>query len=372
MKKILNSSKFEKHFLILALLLHFFMFSAMAQEIVSIPMTVDDILNTKSPVPPPQNSADINEKLRNMAGATRFSQEYLLGPGDIIQVTVFGISEIDQKELTLDSSGEVSLPFIGTVPLIGMTPRESEVKIEELYKASVIKNPQVSVTVKEYHSQFINIAGAVIKPGAYQLTRRTFLLDALLMAGGLQPDKSESKVYVHRFPDSSDDNVSVEQAPTITSQDMLNSTEKSFNTIEIDLQRLLDSGDITLNIQIYAGDIISVPERVLKFFYVLGDVNRSAAFEMKRDEIVTLTKAIAYAGGLLSTAKQKKSVVVRQTADGNTEQIEVNIGDILKGKKPDMILVSNDIVFVPGSTTKVVGNKLLSIVGGAVNIGMGY
>ena len=168
---------------------------AQAQDRKHIPISIEDILRQQAN--PPTNSQDLNERLRAMAGAVRFSQDYLLGPGDIIQVTVFGIEDLKQKELALDSEGKVSLPFINDVGLMGLTPRESEVKIATLYEASVMKNPQVSVTVKEYRSQFFNVLGAVFKPGTYQLTRRAYLVDALAMAGGLLAEKAESKAYVH-------------------------------------------------------------------------------------------------------------------------------------------------------------------------------
>ncbi|MDR0843070.1 MAG: polysaccharide biosynthesis/export family protein, partial [Acidobacteriota bacterium] len=148
-----------------------------------VPLTVDDVLKAQGQAKPVKKEADLNERLRAMAGASRFSQDYLLGPGDVIQVTVFGIEDLNKLELSLDSKGAVTLPFVGAVNLEGLTVRESEVKVATLYEASVIKNPQVGVTVKEYRSQFVNVLGAVLKPGTYQLTRRVFLLDALAMAG---------------------------------------------------------------------------------------------------------------------------------------------------------------------------------------------
>jgi polysaccharide export outer membrane protein len=239
-----------------------------AQDRKHIPISMEDILRQQTAGA--KSQIDLNERLRAMTGAARFSQDYLLGPGDIILVTVFGIEDMKAKELTLDSEGKISLPFINDVQLIGLTPRESEVKIGTLYEASVMKNPQVSVSVKEYRSQFINVLGAVFKPGTYQLTRRAFLVDALAMAGGLLADKAESKAYVHRAGPASP----AEAVAGVVSKE----------TLEIDLVKLLEKGDITLNVPVYAGDVISVPERIERFYYVLGDVNRGGAFEIKKRE----------------------------------------------------------------------------------------
>lgn len=322
---------------------------AQQQDRKHIPITMEDVLRQQVTVAPEKSSIDLNDRLRAMSGAARFSQDYLLGPGDVIQVTVFGIEDLKQKELTLDSDGKVSLPFINSVQLIGLTPREAEVKVSTLYEASVMKNPQVAVSVKEYRSQFINVLGAVFKPGTYQLTRRAFLVDALAMAGGLLAEKAESKAFVHRAALNS----KAEEVSGVSKQE----------SIEVDLVRLLEKGDIGLNVPIYAGDVISVPERVERFFYVLGDVNKGGAFEIKKGEKITLTKALASAGGLMPTAKGNKTAIMRTNPDGTTTQIPVDVKKLLKGQAPDTVLAQNDVVFVPGSTTKTVGRGLLNSIG---------
>ncbi len=333
-------------YLLAALLL--FPAGALAQqERKHVPITFEDILRQQAAAGATrQGGIDLNERLRSLSAVARYTQDYLLGPGDSIEVTVFGIPELSKKDLTLDSFGRVSLPFIKEVTLLGLTPREAEVKIATLFEASVMNNPQVSVGVKEYRSQFINVLGAVFRPGTYQLTRRTFLVDALALAGGLLSEKADMKAFVHR--------ASAEE-------------EGRAGTLEIDLAELLEKGDVSLNVPIYAGDVVSVPERVERFYYVLGDVNRSGAFEMKKGERITLSKALASAGGLMPTAKGDKTVVMRQDPDGtSTRQIEVDVRQVLKGKAVDMELAQNDVVFIPGSTTKTVSRGILNSIGGVL------
>jgi len=338
-------------------LIFIFLFAALlpAQERRHIPINVEDIVRQQAAGASAKSPVDLNERLRAMTGAARFSQDYLLGPGDIIQVTVFGIDDLKQKELTLDSEGRISLPFINAVQLMGLTPRESEVKIGTLYEASVMKNPQVSVIVKEYHSQFINVLGAVFKPGTYQLTRRAFLVDALAMAGGLLAEKAEFKAYVHRASTQPGGNAGAVPAGEASA---------GKGTFEIDLVQLLEKGDVSLNIPVYAGDVVSVPERVERYFYVLGDVNKGGAFEIKQGERVTLTRALAFAGGLMRTAKSSKAAVMRANPDGTTKQIPADIKKLLQGKSPDMEITQNDVVFVPGSTSKTIGQGFLNSLGG--------
>jgi polysaccharide biosynthesis/export protein len=346
-----------KYMLIRSLCIFFIAGSTMAQQAdrKHIPITMEDVLRHQAGGVTEKPAIDLNERLRAMSGAARFSQDYLLGPADIVMVTVFGIEELKSKELTLDSEGKISLPFINTVPLIGLTPREAEIKISALYEASIMKNPQVSVSVKDYRSQFINVLGAVVKPGTYQLTRRAFLVDALAMAGGLLPDKAESKAMVHRSAQSA--SAQAESVPSVESN----------GTIEISLEKLLEKGEAGLNIPIYAGDVILIPERVERFYYVLGDVNRGGAFEMKKGESITLYKALASAGGLLGTAKGGKSSIMRHKPDGGEEHIPIDISKLLKGQTSDIMLMQNDVVFVPGSTTKTVGRGVMGSIGGVLS-----
>jgi polysaccharide biosynthesis/export protein len=315
-----------------------------------IPIGIDDVLRQQAVGISTRSQSDLNDRLRTMTAAARFSQDYLLGPSDIIEVTVFAIEDLKSKELTLDARGNISLPFIGEVQLVGLTPREAEIKITTLFEASVMKHPQVSVSVKEYRSQFINVLGAVLKPGTYQLTRRSFLVDALAMAGGLLTEKAESKVFVHRAGEIKSE-TGVESKP---------------ETLEVDLEQLLENGDISLNVPIYAGDVISVPERAERFFYVLGDVTRGGAFEIRKGEAITVTKALASAGGLLPTAKSTKMIIIRQSTDGTSKQIPLDATKLLRGEVPDMLLAHDDVVFVPGSTTKTVGRGVLNGIAGVL------
>lgn len=108
--------------------------------------------------------------------------------------------------------------------------------------------------------------------------------------------------------------------------------------MDIDLVELLEKVDINLNVPVYAGDVVSVPEKVDCFFYLWGDVNKDGAFDIKKGKQITATKALAFASGLMPTAKAEKTVVMRPNADGSTKQIPVDVKKLLKGKSEDIIL----------------------------------
>jgi polysaccharide biosynthesis/export protein len=330
-----------------------------------IPITVDDLLRFQTAGEEAAEPSDINERLLAMAAVSRYRHDYVLGPGDIISLTVFGIPELRNTALSLDAEGRISLPFINEVSLMGLTSRESEVKIAALLENSVMKNPQVSVSVSEYRSQFVNVLGAVFQPGTYQITRKMFLIDALAMAGGLRADRAELTAHIHRTAPV----MNVPAAPGTSDQfdHAIEPVDSIPASIAINLQALLEKGDAALNVPIYAGDVISVPERVERYFYVIGDVTRSGAFEIQQGETVTLTRALAAAGGLLGTASAKNTMVIRQGPDGETIQIPFDSRKLLRGDIPDMDLTRNDLVFVPGSTTRAMAQGMLRGIGSVMS-----
>jgi polysaccharide export outer membrane protein len=100
------------------------------------------------------------------------------------------------------------------------------------------------------------------------------------------------------------------------------------------------------------GDIIQVPERRPEMFYIIGEVHRPGVFQLPVKEKVFLTQAIAQAGGPMRTAKANKGMLVRFDESGNRTEMALNFNDILKGRKPDMLISPNDVIFIPGSTFK--------------------
>ena len=110
--------------------------------------------------------------------------EYHIGPSDLIEVSVFQVADLN-RTVRVNSSGQISLPLIGTVQAGGRTVQELEHDIAGKLDAGYLQAPQVTVFVKEFTSQRVTLEGAVKKPGIYPLTGRTTLLQAIAMAEGL-------------------------------------------------------------------------------------------------------------------------------------------------------------------------------------------
>lgn len=127
-------------------------------------------------LPPPDTTA--------ASGAYEGASDYRIGAQDLLQISVFGVQDLD-KEVRVNSNGQISLPLVGGVMAGGKTIPELETELAKKYADGFLQNPQVSVFVKEYTSQRVTLEGAVKKPGIYPITGRTSLLQAIALAEGV-------------------------------------------------------------------------------------------------------------------------------------------------------------------------------------------
>jgi polysaccharide export outer membrane protein len=117
-------------------------------------------------------------------GAYSGASDYRIGAQDLLNISVFGVQELN-KDVRVNSNGQISLPLVGTLQAGGRTIPELESELAKKYAAGYLQNPQVTVFVKEFTSQRITLEGAVAKPGIYPLTGRTSLLQAIALGGGV-------------------------------------------------------------------------------------------------------------------------------------------------------------------------------------------
>jgi polysaccharide export outer membrane protein len=123
--------------------------------------------------------------------------EYRIGPSDLLAVTVFQIKDLD-REVRVNNAGQVTLPLIGPVDVVGRTVDQLEREIAERYSQRFLQDPQVTVFVKEFASQRVTVGGAVDKPGIYPIASRMTLLQSIALAGGLDDVASHTNVLVFR------------------------------------------------------------------------------------------------------------------------------------------------------------------------------
>jgi polysaccharide export outer membrane protein len=118
------------------------------------------------------------------SGAYKGANDYRIGAQDLLNISVFGVQELN-RDVRVNSNGQISLPLIGTVMAGGQTIPDLERDLAAHYARGYLQNPQVTVFVKEFTSQRITLEGAINKPGIYPITGRTSLLQGIALAGGV-------------------------------------------------------------------------------------------------------------------------------------------------------------------------------------------
>ncbi len=244
-------------------------------------------------------TVNLNERVAQYSSIGKTDAEYRLGPGDLIEIGVFGVDNFRQT-LRISASGLVKLPLVDAVPAAGLTPAELEKRLTVLLQDDVIKNPQVSVFVKEYRSQTVYVLGAVQKPGQYQITLQLKIVDVLAMAGGLSPNAVEEAVIQRRAAEAD------------------GSGEEN---IKVNLRDLLEKGDLSLNVVVRGGDVVHIQERLQQTVYVIGEVNRAGAYALPPKQDLRVSQAFAWAGGPMKTAKMSEGILVRYNDEGGTTGI---------------------------------------------------
>jgi polysaccharide biosynthesis/export protein len=112
------------------------------------------------------------------------SRAYLIGPFDRLTIDVFGIDELSDKEVQTDASGRISFPLAGIIEAAGRTPGEVEDEIESRLRERYVREPQVTVNLKETVSQVITVDGQVKQPGLYPVIGKMTLMRAVATASG--------------------------------------------------------------------------------------------------------------------------------------------------------------------------------------------
>lgn len=130
--------------------------------------------------------------------ATQATGDYRIGATDKLRVSVFQVPDLSFEEIVVDASGNIQMPMIGSVLAAGRTPNELSGDIARRLGERYLRNPQVTVTVKEAASQKVTVDGAVKRPGVYEMRGRTTLLQAVAMAEGPAPAADVRSVAVFR------------------------------------------------------------------------------------------------------------------------------------------------------------------------------
>lgn len=135
-----------------------------------------------SAIPVVQNAAMPAPTGTDLIAGTR---PYLIGPFDKLSIDVFGVPELSRAEVQTDANGQISFPLIGAVEAAGITPDDLSRVIAERLRGQFVRDPQVSVNLKETVSQVVTVDGQVVRPGLYPVIGKMTLQRAVATAGGM-------------------------------------------------------------------------------------------------------------------------------------------------------------------------------------------
>jgi polysaccharide export outer membrane protein len=290
------------------------------------------------------------------------ASQYRIGPRDVLMIRVTApdiVPQFSSDAMEVDECGMIPLLSVqnedqSQVRAAGLTTSELQEQLRKFY-TKYKRNPQVVVKVREYNSQPVVINGAVMKPGQFQMRRPVRLLELLTFYAGGPTEKSGGRIQIARVPALGE--CSEPQKVAATSGAQPDETDAP-QFLVLNLADTL-KGDEKSNPYLQPGDVITLPEA--KEAYVVGNVLRPGPVPIKDDHL-TVTRAVAMAGGLLPDTKKEKVRIIRVDADGgNRREIPVDWAAIDKGKAEDIALLPNDIVDVPVAG----GRRLLKSVIGA-------
>jgi polysaccharide export outer membrane protein len=199
----------------------------------------------------------------------------------------------------------------------GLMPADLETAIAGALRSErIIRDPFVTVTVAEYHSRPISVAGAVKQPMTFQAIGTVTLLEAITRAGGLSPEAGPEVLIT-----------------------------RAGITQRVEVKALINAADPEANVKLAGGEEIRVPD--IGKIFVVGNVKRPGAYPILDGKDSTVLKALAVSEGLMPFAGKQAYIYRREGGTGSKNEIPIELAKIMERKSSDVPLLPNDILYVP-------------------------
>jgi polysaccharide export outer membrane protein len=252
---------------------------------------------------------------------------YPLYPGDHVRFSVLGNPDLSFST-RVPSEGFINYPLIGKVMLVGRTTDQVREDLQKRLGQDYLVNPDVTVLIDDYAKKFVYVLGSVKEPKQYELPNGQMitLLQSVALAGGFLESAEKHQVLIFR-----------RRAPASNERLTL-----PVNTVNLTI------GGKGKDPLIIPDDVVFVPSR--EGVYVLGQVNKPGSFTIQADHPVSVSQAIALAGGLTRLSADGSVRLIRKQSDGSRKTYIVNVSRVLAGHpEDDVVLQPGDTVFVPES-----------------------
>lgn len=257
------------------------------------------------------------------AAGFSYSADYLIGPGDVLEISVYDNPDLETR-VRVGSDGAIVMPLLGQVKVSELNIAGVGDKITALLADGYLVNPQVNVFVAEFRSKKVVVLGRINQPGLIELSGSISLLELISRAGGLQADAGETAT-VKRKVDGKD------------------------SIIPIDLNSLIEGGDLSQNIPILDGDTVVISKAGMCF--VTGEVKQPGSYPCGGG--TTVLKMIALANGFTGKAAKGGVKIVRVTGGKKTVYDDVDLDTTL--------VYDNDVIVVPESFLEIVFSAYLFV-----------
>lgn len=261
------------------------------------------------------------EQVRQFTRATESVREYLIGPGDSLNLKVWGRPEVSAPNMTVGPDGIITVPRIGFIRTAGRTRTSVADEILEKLK-QFYSDPEITFSILSYKNNKAFVLGRVENPGVVNFPGEGTLLEALSIAGGYSTEAEDT--YLTR-------------CAIIRGTDTI---------IWIDLNDLLQNGNMALNAKIMNNDVIFIPESQSELVYVMGEVRVPGAYNMTGR--LTIMDSLMLAGGPTDDAETTTIYLIRKGGEKQGAVREINLKHLLTTAdfSRNYIMEDDDVLYV--------------------------
>jgi polysaccharide biosynthesis/export protein len=247
-----------------------------------------------SPAPPPAADAD-----------------YLIGQGDILQFSVFGHDDLSQA-LVVQPDGSVTFPLVGRIAAGGKSTRDLAAQLANLLGRSYVREPQVTITVREYRSKTVLVAGEVAHPGSYPLASGATIVEILARAGPVSGGAAAEAIVVRPRGEV--------KGPVLPSE----MSDADVDVLRVNL-REIESGNLQANLALRPNDTVFIPQAPR--IYVSGEVKSPGAYPFSPG--MTVRQLVILAGGLTEDGSSTRIRAIRKGEDGKAREVKIQMDDLV-------------------------------------------
>jgi polysaccharide biosynthesis/export protein len=282
-------------------------------------------------------------------------QDYPLGPGDLLEISVPVMEELRSATVRVANTGIIELPLLGEIQTTGLSEKALTADLRRRLEATYLNNAQVLVFLREPRSRQVAVLGAVAKPGLYPLTNGDeTLLTMISQAGGLTEEAASHIQFVPAEAPRNQGGHAVHAVSLAQSLDAA-ALARSTTPLELPLARNGQSaGSTTLALPARPGDVVIVlaSGQVL----VEGWVGKPGAYKITPG--LTMLGAVAAAGGPHFAADTSSVLLISTGKNGEKILTSANLEQLKRGESPDLPLREGDVIEVTSSTVRLVSYGL--------------